>query len=275
MFFFQFSVVELKFVIKIFTSRNPSDWNNNAVAKGKVGGRFYLTFLLMVALLYHTFSLIKCVLLILLSFVLPQLLSNAWFDTPHHVMKVHQKYYIVALCTRLCLPLYVWWSFGALSLLPLFPLSRMPSLALSYDFMYGGVLCLWCGGQLVLLASTVDRKNARWWVPSRFLPEIFDYRRDVPAEMIADVEQGAEAPTCAICMMQVDTTDVGEENEGSLTSRENDRERWQERRRNKRHYMLTPCNHLYHDACLMQWFESGSLTCPVCRASCPPECEIR
>jgi hypothetical protein len=91
------------------------------------------------------------------------------------------------------------------------------------------------------------------YVPKRFLPKMFDYRRDVPEEMKndGDLELGNEdLPTCAICFMTVDT----------MTEQYQDRT-----------YMLTPCNHLYHAECLTTWFVSGHLNCPVCRSSCPPE----
>ena len=39
---------------------------------------------------------------------------------------------------------------------------------------------------------------------------------------------------------------------------------------NNDYYMLTPCDHLFHEACLQRWMEH-KLECPVCRATLPPE----
>jgi len=182
----------------------------------------------------------------------PQLVSNARSDPPRSILAVHYEYYVVALVTRLLLPLYVW-SFGTI-FLDLFPLSHVPLLSLTVDLKFAMLLVVWSGAQLVLLASTVRRGDARWYVAKSLLPVTFNYRRDVPFSMKrngGDIEEsGEERPTCAICFMPVDTEELVEE---------------------KREYMLTPCNHLYHDVCLLTWFDSGSLTCPVCRTTCPAE----
>ena len=34
-------------------------------------------------------------------------------------------------------------------------------------------------------------------------------------------------------------------------------------------YMVTPCDHLFHEICLSQWMDL-KMECPVCRASLPP-----
>jgi hypothetical protein len=36
----------------------------------------------------------------------------------------------------------------------------------------------------------------------------------------------------------------------------------------ERDYMVTPCNHVFHDACLRQWLDV-KLECPTCRAALP------
>ena len=33
-------------------------------------------------------------------------------------------------------------------------------------------------------------------------------------------------------------------------------------------YMMTPCNHIYHTACLKKWIDM-KLECPTCRAQIP------
>jgi hypothetical protein len=251
--FVLFSIMELKFVLKILHARDPSTIRSFA-DKGRINARFYCALLLVCALLYRSFSALKMVLLITLSFIGPQLVDNATQDTPRNALLQQQRYYLVGQATRLFLPLYIWLT-GA-SLLTLFPIPSGPTLSLSADPLYAMMLVIWSMAQMFLLLTTVQRSDARWYFPVQCLPKIFDYRRDVPAEVSlswsgSDVEEnGEDGPICAVCFMAVDTSESVPEH---------------------RKYMLTPCNHLYHDVCLTTWFESGSLTCPVCRNSCPPE----
>ena len=249
--FVLFSAMELKFMLKIFVSRAPQEWEN-PTDRSKINARFYCLLLILSSLLYQQFSVFKLVIVLSLSFVVPQLVSSARSDPPRSILAVHYEYYLVALVTRLLLPLYVW-SFGTI-FFDLFPLSHVPLLSLAVDLNFAVLLVVWSGAQLVLLASTVRRGDARWYVAKSLLPVTFNYRRDVPFSIKrngGDIEEsGEERLTCAICFMPVDTEELVEE---------------------KREYMLTPCNHLYHDVCLLTWFDSGSLTCPVCRTTCPAE----
>jgi len=72
-------------------------------------------------------------------------------------------------------------------------------------------------------------------VPKRFLPEKYDYNRKIP-DQLRDED-------CVICMQPVTGVDI--------------------------EHMLTPCNHLYHKDCLLQWTHQ-KLECPTCRTQLPP-----
>ena len=54
---------------------------------------------------------------------------------------------------------------------------------------------------------------------------------------------GADGPECAICMGPVNAV-TGE-------------------------FMVTPCDHMFHEICLRQWMDL-KMECPVCRAALPP-----
>jgi hypothetical protein len=82
----------------------------------------------------------------------------------------------------------------------------------------------------------------RFFVPDRFLPHRYNYFRTVP---LPDEELGENARTCVICMHDLDPALVG-----------------------SRHIMVTPCSHMFHTECLMEWTEI-KLECPTCRALLP------
>ncbi|CAM9740701.1 unnamed protein product [Phaeothamnion confervicola] len=62
------------------------------------------------------------------------------------------------------------------------------------------------------------------------------------AEAQRDLEAGT-SPECAICYNAVDP---------SLED-----------------YMITPCDHVFHEACLVRWMQI-KMECPTCRATLPP-----
>lgn len=90
----------------------------------------------------------------------------------------------------------------------------------------------------------------RFFIPKQFLPPKYDYFRkgelvkgdvDTPK----DIETGDAGVECVICMNPVDVEDA-------------------------RARMLTPCNHVFHTACLQRWM-LVKMECPTCRTILPPE----
>lgn len=101
-------------------------------------------------------------------------------------------------------------------------------------------LLSWLAAYLLLqvfVLFTQDLLGPRWFLPRRFLPDKYDYQRPVHI----DAEQG-ESKECVICMSVVLP--------------------------NERDYMVTPCNHLFHQNCLEQWMEF-KMECPTCRRPLP------
>eukprot|EP00891_Asterochloris_glomerata_P006624 jgi/Astpho2/6624/fgenesh1_pm.00101_%23_14_t len=100
----------------------------------------------------------------------------------------------------------------------------------------------------VLLIQT--RQGPRCFVPTRFLPEKYDYHRAVTSGQVrgarrgGDIETGDGGVECVICMSMLDVTQAGAR-------------------------MVTPCNHFFHTTCLQRWL-GVKLQCPTCRSLLPP-----
>lgn len=153
------------------------------------------------------------------------------------------------------------------------------------------VLLLWLWVQLVLLLAQ-DIVGPRYGMPKGWMPEAWDYYRILREDSL---EAGglpiglASSPTspslerlrslsfssgerikstgmrlrtidCAICceVLEVPVVKAGEEADGSFAG-------VMERRK----YMVTPCRHIFHSACLEGWLRFR-LQCPNCREELPP-----
>lgn len=153
------------------------------------------------------------------------------------------------------------------------------------------VLVLWLWIQLVLLLAQ-DIVGPRYGMPKGWMPEAWDYYRILREDSL---EAGglpiglASSPTspslervrslsfgsgerskstgmrlrtidCAICceLLEVPVVKAGEEADGSIVG-------VMERRK----YMVTPCRHIFHSACLEGWLRFR-LQCPNCREELPP-----
>lgn len=153
------------------------------------------------------------------------------------------------------------------------------------------VLVLWLWAQLVLLLAQ-DIVGPRYGMPKGWMPEAWDYYRILREDSL---EAGglpiglASSPTtpslervrslsfssservkstgtrlrtidCAICceLLEVPVVKAGEEADGSFVG-------VMERRK----YMVTPCRHIFHSACLEGWLRFR-LQCPNCREELPP-----
>jgi hypothetical protein len=99
------------------------------------------------------------------------------------------------------------------------------------DLSYCMLLVGWCVAQVALLHAQ-QRFGPRFFVPARFLPPGYNYWRPLDADREYE---------CVICMDSVEAA---------------------------QRYMITPCNHAFHQPCLEQWMEV-KMQCPVCRAVLP------
>ncbi|KAJ9627883.1 hypothetical protein H2203_003101 [Taxawa tesnikishii (nom. ined.)] len=154
------------------------------------------------------------------------------------------------------------------------------------------VLAVWVWIQAVLLVSQ-EMLGPRWFVREAWVPPAYDYhpvlREDeeggnLPvgfSQAVADSapasptmsktgpstpgesrEKGKRTFDCAICMQELEVPVIGPESAGesalpggALLAR--------------RQYMVTPCRHIFHSACLEGWMKYR-LQCPICREGLPP-----
>ncbi|CAM9511588.1 unnamed protein product [Pylaiella littoralis] len=138
-----------------------------------------------------------------------------------------------------------------------------PSSSISYSVLFTMVCLL----QMCLLLCRVGlmlaqrRYGRNFMVPRRFQPPKFDYHRPIPPELSAQAEaetSGAQPSEetrdveagncleCAICYAAVDSS--------------------------VEDYMLTPCDHVFHQGCLTRWM-GIKMECPTCRRELPPQLE--
>lgn len=142
----------------------------------------------------------------------------------------------------------------------------------------------WVWLQIVILAAQ-DIVGPRFGIPAGWTPEAWDYhpvlREDnleaggLPIGLVAEDTPGIErvrvgedrdkrrsstrAIDCAICreVLEVPVLTVDDEDQGvaGVFAR--------------RQYMVTPCRHIFHSACLEGWMRFR-LQCPICREELPP-----
>lgn len=145
-------------------------------------------------------------------------------------------------------------------------------------------LCAWVWIQLFILGAQ-DIVGPRFIIPAGWAPEAWDYHpilredgleagglpiglinEDQPAgrrPSIQDKEAGASGSVrkidCSICRENLDVPVIKEGDAdmsvaGVLA---------------RRMYMVTPCRHIFHSACLESWMKFR-LQCPICREDLPP-----
>ncbi|KAL2828426.1 hypothetical protein BDW59DRAFT_143097 [Aspergillus cavernicola] len=165
------------------------------------------------------------------------------------------------------------------------------------DFRTALLLGGWVWVQVWLLASQ-DILGPRFFVPRGWAPPAYDYHpilRDGP-EAGLDLESGGVLPIGAL---------RGDGRDSSSDAKDDDRQRNKDRKRavfdcaicmqdidvpvlaapgaaggssvadgattllTRRTYMVTPCRHIFHTACLESWMKLR-LQCPICRETIPP-----
>lgn len=97
--------------------------------------------------------------------------------------------------------------------------------------LFSAILTFWVAFQLAVLYLQ-ERWGSRFFIPARFLPSNHNYLQ---------TKSWDQDPECLICRCDIS----------------------QEER-----YMVTPCQHIFHQACLLQWFQH-KLECPTCRGHVP------
>lgn len=147
------------------------------------------------------------------------------------------------------------------------------------------VFCGWLWLQIFVLAAQ-DVVGPRFGVPARWTPEAWDYhpllREDglegggLPIGLVADDNPGLDKTRdgdddenkrrstvrvidCAICRELLEVPVICADDEASSVASAFAR----------RMYMVTPCRHIFHSACLEGWMKFR-LQCPICREELPP-----
>ncbi|KAJ4187952.1 hypothetical protein NW755_006748 [Fusarium falciforme] len=145
------------------------------------------------------------------------------------------------------------------------------------------VFCAWLWIQLIILAAQ-DVIGPRFGVPAGWAPDAWDYhpvlREDgleaggLPIGLVADDTPGIERARsgddgskrsstrsidCAICREVLEVPVLTAEDEDTGVAGVFAR----------RLYMVTPCRHIFHSACLEGWMRFR-LQCPICREELPP-----
>lgn len=118
---------------------------------------------------------------------------------------------------------------------------------------------------LIGMLIAQDRFGPRFFIPSWLGPATYNYRRPIPIELY--MHHGAPSqttlapliaapgmqqnevpgPTCTICMSEINPHN-GE-------------------------HMIAPCNHTFHEECLIRWMDQ-KMECPVCRGRLPVPPEL-
>ncbi|CAI5520778.1 unnamed protein product [Closterium sp. Naga37s-1] len=145
---------------------------------------------------------------------------------------LHVHYILGMSATRLAIPLYI---FGC-----------------PKNFMRVEPSPAWCAALIAFMGAQVvalllqHYLGPRWFIPKQFLPEKYSYFRRVSCLMRQSSDADDSGPAdCVICMTPV-----------PITSHSMDR-------------MVTPCDHMFHTACLQRWMDI-KMECPTCRRCLPP-----
>jgi hypothetical protein len=176
---------------------------------------------------------LKVGMVVVFSLWLPQIVHNIWRGS-HNAIR--RKFVVGASLARLVLPLYLY-------------ACPVNIFGIEVDTRFAWSLVAYVTAQIILLFAQ-DTIGPRFFVPSMFLPAVYDYHAVLPEP---DIETTAETQPndCAICMTSVDLFSRN----GLVLARGQ--------------YMVTPCHHLFHTDCLERWMRV-KLECPVCRSPLPP-----
>lgn len=119
-------------------------------------------------------------------------------------------------------------------------------LALSPNYEFCAVICGYLILQYVVLMVQETKLGPRFLVPKILRPKIYSYYRGLEEEKSID-----ENTDCIICMTPLNL-------QGKIS----------EETVNRSKTMHAPCNHKFHEDCLMNWM-AIKMECPTCRKALP------
>lgn len=284
-----FSVFQMKLVLSAYMAAHAQQ----IAAEGSAGFRrrlivlhlaFYAAVLGAVLLVFAFPAHPVLLVLLLYSYWWPQIVFSAVSGTRH---PFHPLYLYGSSLSRLFLPLYLlgcprnfltllWEYFSPGYLLHAHaPQAHLLSLPACY------LLTCWLALQLLLL-QLQSLYGPRFFVPKAMLPQRYDYHRPLPAALLLSDDDSdgiamtstssATSSSAAAAYQPVATAEEVEEDveTGSRHSLECVI-CYNPVHGNLRHaFMVTPCDHVFHTACLSEWM-AIKLECPVCRAPLPAD----
>jgi len=222
--FVTFSLFEMRYLLIILKARRPQAFAEGWASLRREFSLFYLRFYTFLVggfiFLYNKSDLFYIFMFLMYSFWLPQIYCNA---NRRNSKPLLWQYILGMSTTRLCIPLYFYacpHNFG-----PTEPNYKIAILLTCYMGLQVGILYL------------QEKWGPQFFVPKRFLPPRYDYRRPLDPSMSEDQRN------CVICMNEVELRDP--------------------------QHMITPCDHVFHSQCLTQWIEF-KMECPTCRRALPP-----
>ncbi|KAI7889472.1 uncharacterized protein EV154DRAFT_514338 [Mucor mucedo] len=178
------------------------------------------------------------------SFWVPQIVRNVFRGCRH---PLSHRYIAVMSITRLSVPLYFY---------------GCPNNLVGHETtLWVWALVAYIGLQVVILLLQ-DAFGPRFFVPSKYLPQTYNYHPIISTDDEEAIQEGDEngdakslhqSRDCAICMLPIDISH-GKHTGLNVLSRTT--------------YMITPCHHMFHTECLERWMRI-KLECPVCRAYLP------
>lgn len=201
-----------------------------------------------ILLVYFINNALYYLTLIAYSMWIPQIIKNIYDDT----YGPFSWHYVIGMSI-------------SRSFVPLYFLSTQDNfLSIEENRTFGTILVLYLILQIVGLL--VQKKcGPRFFVPKKMHPQKYDYHREIPPEVLEQASNGRLE--CLICMEHVHVPQEDrlppevqlEEGAGGAEDDENE----------NGPYVITPCNHIYHENCLSRWLEC-KFECPACRTTIPP-----
>jgi hypothetical protein len=236
-----FIVVEMRYIVVISHSRDPQRFFQGGINQLRqewalIHLRFYAVLFMSLVMLFFFQNFVDVLVFLAYSYWVPQIVTNCIREvrTPFH-----RDYLTGVSLTRLVIPLYLYGCPENLATFISGEHPKEPNVAMCL------ALIAWTGVQVGVLILQ-EKLGPHFMIPARFLPEKYQYSRPLPRSILeqAEPEAGGEVE-CVICYMGIEV------------------------RGQRNSYMLTPCDHLFHPACLERWMEQ-KLECPVCRSVLPP-----
>jgi len=244
-YFILFSIFEVKLLMIIWKAHYYHQSTNNAIIRRAAVSFYFKLYIIIFAVLifFYKFMRYNAFIIGMSLYLVPQIIHNVIRGGR---IRFDENYMFLAIGIRGVLPLY----FRGCS-------QNLYQLRPSITFCIVFVLVI---GIQILLIYYQSIYGSRFFIPKRFLPAPFQYFHELPQ----DIESGNEnqVDECAVCMGSL----LHEPIQYILSP--NTRQIMAKLKPKKGQVMKTPCNHLFHIPCLVEWM-TIKMDCPNCRFILP------